>query len=105
MRNHSRRFSLVTAFLVGGLLCLSTACGTNNNTRAGGSENSGLSGTPPRATALTLNFKCRENPAGGFYVNSAQGRVCVQTAPGAALTITVRFCNGAPDPSNELKGT
>lgn len=104
MMNCNRWVALGAAFLVGSFLLLSSACGTNS-TGAGGSENAGLAGTPTRVTVLTLHFKCRENPAGGFYVNASQGRVCVQTAPGAALTITVSFCNGAPDPSNELKGT
>jgi hypothetical protein len=100
----NRCFSIELAFLVGGVLLLSSACGTNN-AGVGGSKNADPTATPTQATALTLDFKCRENPAGGFYVNTSQGRVCVQTVPGAALTITVRFCNGAPDPSNELKGT
>ncbi len=101
---YNRCFSAVLlAFLSGSLLLVSTACGTN--TGAGSGANADLSTKPAQTTPLALDFKCRENPAGGFYVNNVQGRVCVQTAPGAALTITVRFCNGAPDPSSELKGT
>lgn len=89
--------------LYSSFLILFSACGSNITT--GGGDNHQPTKTPSQATPLTLDFKCRENPAGGFYVNAVQGRVCVQTAPGAALTITVRFCNGAPDPSAELKGT
>src|ERR1700736_4771070 len=91
--------SIVLALLGGSLLLLSAGCGSNSST--GGDEKNHLTTTPAEATTLTLNFRCRDNPAGGFYVNRSNGRVCVQTAPGAALTITVRFCNGAADPSSE----
>ena len=95
--------SVVLTLLGGCLLFLIAGCGSNSNT--GGDENIHLTTTPTEPLPLTLTFKCRDNPAGGFYVNRSNAQVCVQTAPGAALTITVKFCNGAADPSSELKGT
>ena len=105
MRDHNRSYISTLAFLGGSLLLLLAACGPN--TTPGGGQIADLSATPKKAPPLTLNFRCNDSLAGGFYVDriGTHARVCVQTAPGAALTITVRFCNGAPDPSSELKRT
>jgi hypothetical protein len=85
------------------LWLLVAACGTNNS---GAHADIAASQTPSsHVTPLTLDFRCNESRAGGFYVNNSQAKVCVQTAPHATLTITVRFCNGAIDPSDELKGS
>ncbi len=103
MRECKRSCFSTWVFLGGSLLLLLTACGSNNTT--GGGQTNDPTPTSGQRTPLSLDFICHDNPAGGFYVNRSYGRVCVQTAPGAALTIAVKFCNGAPDPSNELKGT
>lgn len=84
------------------LLFIFAACGTNTPTGAATPANTV---TSSRTVPLTLRFWCNDNPGGGFFVIASRARVCVQTAPGAALTITVKFCNGTPDPSSELKGT
>ena len=103
MGDGNRSYFSRWVFLGGSLLLILTTCGSNNATGDGEMKN--LTPTSTQRAPLSLDFKCNDNPAGGFYVNSSYGRVCVQTAPGAALTIIVRFCNGALDPSNELKGT
>ncbi len=101
------RWCRSTYLTIGGLLScslwlLAAACSTNN---AGEPTEPTAAPTPsPHAAQLTLDFRCNDSQAGGFYVKSTEARVCVQTAPYATLTITVRFCNGAVDPSDELKG-
>lgn len=102
-RDERFRASLL-ALLGSGLVLLLAACGPNPP--LGGSNNS-ASPAPSSHTPLKLDFRCTGDSAGGFYVDrlGTHARVCVQTAPGAALTITVSFCKGAPDPSSELKGT
>lgn len=86
------------------LLFLVTACGTSSFPA---SSTSTIPFTPTHATPLTLHFACNDAPKGGFYVLAAgtHGRICVQTVPGAALTITVKFCNDILDQSQALKGT
>jgi hypothetical protein len=85
------------------LWLLVAACGTNNSREY---TDTTASQTPaPHEAPLTLVFRCNDSRAGGFYVNNSQARICVQTAPHATLTITVHFCNGAADPSDELKGS
>ncbi len=102
----SRCYISAKVILLGSsLLFLLAACGPN--TSIGGGDTSDPPATPKPRTPLTLDFRCNDSGAGGFYFlnRGTHARVCVQTAPGAALTIIVRFCNGAPDPSSELKGT
>ncbi len=85
------------------LCLLIAACASDNPTDH---TNATPSQTPsPQVAPLTLDFRCKDSSAGGFYVNNSQARVCIQTAPYATLTIKVRFCNGAIDPSDELKGS
>src|SRR6266567_2994563 len=85
------------------LWVLVAACGTNNSREP--ADTAAFQTPSSHAAPLTLDFRCHDSRAGGFYVNTSQARVCVQTAPSAMLTITVRFCNGAADPSDELKGS
>jgi hypothetical protein len=56
---------------------------------------------------LTLTFHCPDLPKGGFVVTTTHGRVCVSTAPGASLTIAVKYCQGTvvADQSPALRGT
>lgn len=54
--------------------------------------------TAPPATAA-ITFTCAQ------AVDHAYGRVCVHTAPGAALTIVVRYCSGYRAVSHSLRGT
>ncbi len=105
MRCTKRYTSAHLILLSSGLLFLFAACGSN--TTPGGEDASVLAAAPIQSTQLPLKFACNDSPAVGFYFldRGTHARVCVQTAPGAALTITVKFCNGAPDPSRELKGT
>ncbi len=105
MQCSMRHSSAIVGLLACGLLLLVAACGPNSN--LGGGDTSDPPATHKPKIPLTLDFRCNDSGAGGFYVDriGTHARVCVQTAPGAALTITVRFCNGAPDASSELKGT
>src|SRR5437868_647920 len=98
------RSSTIVGLLGCGLLLLLAACGPN--TPPEGGDSNALPATHNQTSPLMLDFRCNDSRAGGFYVDriGTRARVCVQTAPEAALTITVRFCNGAPDPSRELKG-
>ncbi len=111
MEGHFKHFSFTIVALLGtSLLLLFAACGSPTTPGEGNSANftpTPTTPTPTRAAPLTLEIRCHDSGAGGFYVlgGGTHGRVCVQTSPGAALTIAVRFCNGAPDPSSELKGT
>lgn len=121
MEVYFKRFSFTIVALLGvSLLLLFAACGspttpggsnstsiTATPTTPGEGSSANITATPTRTTPLTLEIRCHDSTAGGFYVlgGGTHGRVCVQTAPGAVLTITVRFCNGAPDPSSELKRT
>ncbi len=98
-----RSLSTMLASLSCILLFALAACGTNTPTE--GAATPAHTATSSRAAPLTLKFWCNDNPGGGFFVIASRARVCVQTAPGAALTITVKFCNGTPDPSSELRGT
>jgi hypothetical protein len=107
MRHNRCYRAPLLALLGSGIVLLLAACGPN--IPQGGSSTGAPPATSPQTAqthALTLEFRCHGG-AGGFYVDrlGTQARVCVQTAPGAALTITVSFCKGAPDPSSELKGT
>ena len=54
--------------------------------------------TQPPPT-LTLTFTCAS------AVDYSSGQVCVHTEPGAALTITVRYCSGYKATSDSLQGT
>jgi len=98
-----RSLSTMLALLSCILLVVLAACGTNTTT--GGAATPALTTTSSRTAPLTLKFECNDSPGGGFFVIASRARVCVQTAPGGALTITVKFCKGTPDPSSELKGT
>jgi hypothetical protein len=100
-----RPLSLVLAGLVCSLLFLLAACGSRATTAD--TPSTPLTVTPSHPTPLTLKFACSDSPGGGFYVlaGDTHARVCVQTAPGAALKLTAKFCQGTPDPSSELKGT
>jgi len=105
MQYSGRHGSTLVGLLGCALLLLLAACGPNIN--PGGGVTSDPPATATSRTLLKLQFKCNDNPGGGFFVDrlGTHARVCVQTAPSAALTITVKFCNGAPDPSRALKGT
>jgi hypothetical protein len=46
-------------------------------------------GTTPSPSALTIAFTCASGTAGG------PGQVCVRTLPHAALSLTVRYCDGS----------
>lgn len=86
-------------------LCLLAAACSTNNSGEPPAEPTAAPTPSPHVGRLTLAFRCNDSQAGGFFVKSSEARVCVQTAPYATLTITVRFCNGAVDPSDELKGS
>jgi hypothetical protein len=103
MRWYRSLHLIIWSLLSCSLWLLVAACGMNNSKE---SADTAASQTPSsHVVPLTLDFRCHDSRAGGFYVNNSQARVCVQTAPHATLTITARFCNGAVDPSNELKGS
>jgi hypothetical protein len=55
----------------------------------------------PVHAAVELAFTCAS------AVDNTAGRICVQTQPGAALTISISYCSGfsQPDPSSSLQGT
>jgi hypothetical protein len=55
--------------------------------------------TPAPPPSLTLAITC----AGGL--SNQQARVCVHTQPGAALTITVTYCDGTKAHNKSLQGT
>lgn len=102
--DHVHRFRpLLLAGLAFTLLLLLAACGSQPS----GSGNSMASTPAPKAPSLTLTFSCKDTPGMGFFVLGAgtHGRVCVQTLPGALLSITVDFCTQVVDPSRQLKGT
>ncbi len=85
------------------LLFLLTACGSATTT---GSGNAVPTATPAPtltspSTKLILAFECQ----GGFNPHGTHENVCVQTLPGASLTIKVTYCAGSADQSPVLKGT
>jgi hypothetical protein len=54
---------------------------------------------PPPPPALTLAITC------AWAQSGRQGNVCVRTQPGAALTISITYCDGRPAHSKSLQGT
>ena len=91
------------------LVFLLAACGTVTKTGAGNSLPTATSYPSPTATTqastptvqLVLTFVCEQDFVSG---DQNHERVCVQTLPGAALTITVTYCTGSVDESPALKG-
>ena len=55
--------------------------------------------TPPTASPAAIEITCAQAE------NNVSGEVCVHTTPGAALTISVTYCNGLEAHNTDLQGT
>lgn len=111
----SRHYYQTLLVLLGGsLLFLFAACGSNTpTTTVPKTTPTATSQTTPATTPTTvptqtvqldIKFSCT-GPKDGVTIENGRGKVCVRTQPGAALTITVKYCNTFPDTSSALQGT
>lgn len=113
----NRYHRLMYGLLGSCLLLLLAACGSTPGSSPvsapTGTLNPGLTATPlvtatpiPTQTAkLTVTFGCKTGVKEGFFADQSHAFACARTLPGAALTISVSYCNGNSDQSNRLKGT
>ena len=90
-----------------GLLLLLAACGSPAGANPVSTPPSLVTATPvpTQAPKLTVTFDCKTGVKEGFFADQSHAFACVRTLPGAALTISVSYCNGKSDQSSRLKGT
>jgi hypothetical protein len=112
MQIHQYRHLLL--FLLGScFLFLFTACGSNTSASSATTARpttTAVARVPPttvlaQTPKLIITFGCNGARKEGFYADQSHAFACVHTLPGAALTISVSYCNGDLDQSSDLKGT
>lgn len=54
---------------------------------------------PPTAASTAIEITCAD------AINNISGEVCVHTTPGAAISISVTYCNGLEARNTDLQGT